>query len=109
MNFIRQWGQFMMEASRAHARWEREVSDTILHDRKRLIILGLLMLPILICGIAFADQIGTALPQYLGEKRLTARRFSLWAYLSHPSSSDCVRDLLPAVSAQAAALSLLRH
>lgn len=75
MNFIRQWGQFMMEASRAHARWEREVSDTILHDRKRLIILGLLMLPILICGIAFADQIGTALPQYLGGKEAYSPAF----------------------------------
>lgn len=75
MNFIRQWGQFMMEASKAHARWEREVSDTILHDRKRLIILGLLMVPICVGGIAFAEEIGAALPKFLGGKEAYSPAF----------------------------------
>ncbi|OQX03264.1 MAG: hypothetical protein BWK80_56020 [Desulfobacteraceae bacterium IS3] len=75
MNFIRQWGQFMMEASKAHARWEREVSDTVFHDRKRLIILGLLMLPVLIGGIAFAEEIGAALPKFLGGKEAYSPAF----------------------------------
>ena len=47
MGFFRQWGSFMMLAARAHAKWELDVSRTILGDRKRLIILGILTLPAL--------------------------------------------------------------
>ncbi len=66
MKFFQKWGQFMMMGARAHAKWELDVSNTILHDRKRLIILGLLLLPILIGGIAFADKLGGALPDIIG-------------------------------------------
>lgn len=66
MKFFKKWGQFMMMGARAHAKWELDVSNTILHDRKRLIILGLLLLPILIGGIAFADKLGGALPDIIG-------------------------------------------
>ena len=66
MHFIRELGRFMMMGARAHAKWELDVSNTILHDRKRLIILGLMMLPILIGGIAFADKLGGALPDIIG-------------------------------------------
>ena len=69
MKFLKQWGQFMMMGARAHARWELDVSRTILGDRKRLLILGLLMVPVLLGGIAFADQIGEALPDVLGGKK----------------------------------------
>lgn len=69
MNFLKQWGHFMMMGARAHARWEIDVSRTILGDRKRLLILGLLMVPVLLGGIAFADQIGEALPDVLGGKK----------------------------------------
>ena len=69
MNFFRQWGLFMMMGARAHARWEINVSNTILGDKKRMIILGLLTLPILLGGIAFADPIGNALPDLLGGKK----------------------------------------
>ena len=37
MNFLRQWGQFMMMGAKAHARWEIGVSDTIFRDKKRLV------------------------------------------------------------------------
>lgn len=66
MNFMKELGRFMMMGARAHAKWELDVSNTILHDRKRLIILGLMLLPILIGGIAFADKLGGALPDIIG-------------------------------------------
>jgi len=66
MNFMKELGRFMMMGAKAHAKWEIDVSNTILHDRKRLLILGLLLLPILIGGIAFADKLGAALPDIIG-------------------------------------------
>jgi uncharacterized membrane protein YfcA len=75
MNFFRQWGKFMMAGARAHARWEIGVSRTILGDRKRLIILGLLTLPVILGGVAFADQIGGVLPAVLGGKKAYSPAF----------------------------------
>ena len=75
MNFFKQWGRFMMMGARAHARWEINVSNTILYDRKRLIILGLLILPILLGGIAFADQLGDTFPEVLGGKKAYSPAF----------------------------------
>jgi len=69
VNFLKRWGQFMMLGAKAHAKWEIGVSNTIFSDRKRLIILGLLTIPILLGGFAFADQIGEALPKLLGGKK----------------------------------------
>ena len=70
MNFFRQWGQFMMMGAKAMATWEIDNANTILRDRKRLIILGLLLVPIIIGGIAFADvfvePIGDIMPDVLG-------------------------------------------
>jgi uncharacterized protein len=68
MNFFKQWGHFMMMGARAHASWEIEISRTILGDRKRLAILGLLTIPIILGGYAFADQIASALPSVIGDK-----------------------------------------
>ncbi len=68
MNFFKQWGHFMMMGARAHASWEIEISRTILGDRKRLAILGLLTIPIILGGYAFADQIASALPAVIGDK-----------------------------------------
>ena len=75
MNFLKQWGQFMMMGARAHARWEIGVSNTIFSDKKRLLILGLLVVPIILGGIAFADQIGGALPKLLGGKKAYSPAF----------------------------------
>jgi len=69
MKFMRQTGKFLMIGAKAHARWELEVSNTILRDRKRLIILGLLIIPAILGGIAFAEQISQALPAVLGGKK----------------------------------------
>ncbi len=75
MKFFRAWGRFMMIGARAHARWEIDVCNTILGDRKRLIILGLLTVPVVWGGIAFADQVATALPELLGGKKAYSPAF----------------------------------
>ena len=70
MNFFRQLGKFMMMGARAHAKWEINNSNIILRDRKRLITLGLLVVPIIIGGVAFADHfvepLGKVMPDVLG-------------------------------------------
>jgi uncharacterized membrane protein YfcA len=59
----------MMLGSSSYAKWDIETSLRILHDRKRMMILGLLLLPIVLIGIAFADEVGSALPGVLGGKQ----------------------------------------
>ena len=44
-----------MEGARAHAQWELDVSNTILRDRKRLLVLGLCLVPIVL-GMAIIIQ-----------------------------------------------------
>jgi hypothetical protein len=70
MSFFKQWGQFMMLGARAMAKWEIDNSNTILRDRKRLALLGLLIVPIIIVGVAFASEfvepIGKVMPEVLG-------------------------------------------
>jgi uncharacterized protein len=68
MGFFRQWGRFMVMGAQAHAKWELDVSKTILGDKKRMLILLLLTVPAILGGIAFADQIGDALPKLVGGK-----------------------------------------
>ena len=75
MSFLKQWGRFMMMGAKAHARWEIDISNTILGDRRRLIILGLLTLPVILGGIAFAEQIGGTLPEVLGGKKAYSPAF----------------------------------
>ena len=45
MEFFKTWGAFMVEGSRAFARWEVENARVILGDRKRIWLLALLLLP----------------------------------------------------------------
>ncbi|MDD2465343.1 MAG: sulfite exporter TauE/SafE family protein [Desulfobulbus sp.] len=68
MNFFRQLHQFMMAGAKAQANWELEMSTNILKSRKRLLVLGLLLLPAIIGGICFADDIGNSLPGFIGGK-----------------------------------------
>jgi uncharacterized membrane protein YfcA len=75
MNFFKQWAQFMLAGAKAHARWEKEMSDNILGSRKRLVVLGLFLLPVLIGGIAFADQLASGLPDVLGGKKAYSPSF----------------------------------
>ena len=68
MNIVKQLGQFMMMGARAHAQWEIDTSQRIIRDPKRLAILGLLCLPILLLGVAYAEEISGVLPAVIGGK-----------------------------------------
>jgi hypothetical protein len=59
MGFGRDVFEFLKQASIAHAKWDMEVSMSIVKSRKKLLILALLVLPILVINFAFAaDMIG---------------------------------------------------
>jgi uncharacterized membrane protein YfcA len=75
MRFFKEWGRFMMIGARAHGEWEINTSKTILGDRKRMIILVLMTIPVLLGGIAFAEQIRGALPDVLGGKEAYSPAF----------------------------------
>ena len=68
-------GQMMYLGARAHADWEIQMASNILHSRKRLMVLGLLMLPILIFGVVFAEDVASELPHYLGGKTALSPSF----------------------------------
>lgn len=53
MKFARQVYDFLMVASKAHAQWDIEVSTSIIQNRKKLLFLGLLLLPVL--GFSFVE------------------------------------------------------
>ena len=59
MGFGRDVFEFLKQASIAHAKWDIEMSLSIVRSRKKLAILGLMVLPILLINFAFAaDMIG---------------------------------------------------
>jgi uncharacterized membrane protein YfcA len=68
MRWFKLLGRYMLAAARAHARWEIDVANTILGDRKRMILLGLLILPIFAISVVFAGPFGEAAPEFLGGK-----------------------------------------
>jgi len=68
MFFLKQWGQFMMIGATAFARWEISNAAFILHNRKRLVILLLMTVPVIAGGFVFADSMATVLPDLLGDK-----------------------------------------
>ncbi len=65
----------MIMGARFHAEWEIRVSNAILKDRRRMILLGLLTIPVILGGIAFAEQIGGTLPDVLGGKKAYSPAF----------------------------------
>ncbi|ACN16873.1 conserved hypothetical protein [Desulforapulum autotrophicum HRM2] len=66
MNFFKQWGKFMIQGSRYYAQWEISNAATILNSRRRTAILVLLLIPAIIGGIVFAEDISTAMPDLIG-------------------------------------------
>jgi len=66
MNFFRQWGKFMMMGSQALAQWEINNAKVIFGDKKRVLLLGLLVMTAIIGGIAFADDIAGSMPDFIG-------------------------------------------
>ncbi len=81
MSFFKSWGEFMTVATRAHAAWELETSNRILHDPKRLLLLVLLVVPIFVFGPLVAAQVmdpvaaGDVLPDVLGGKKAYSPAF----------------------------------
>jgi hypothetical protein len=74
INF-RYLGKLLMLGAQAHFRWELEMSKNILSSRKRLFVLGLLTLPVILGGIAFANEISNVLPEVLGGKKAYSPAF----------------------------------
>jgi len=74
MNSLKTLGQLLIMGTRAHAQWEIGIANRIVHSRRRLAVLGLLLIPIILGGIAFADAPG-ALPDMLGGKSAYAPAF----------------------------------
>jgi uncharacterized membrane protein YfcA len=62
--------EFLKAASIAHAKWDMEVSMSIIHSRKRLLVLAIMLLPIVVVSIAMA-----AGPDMLGGKQAYAPAF----------------------------------
>ncbi|MCJ2163278.1 MULTISPECIES: sulfite exporter TauE/SafE family protein [unclassified Pseudodesulfovibrio] len=75
MRFFNQWGRFMLAGAGALAQWEIENAKSITSSRKKLIIIGLMIIPIILGGIAFADELGPVLPQLLGGKKAYSPAF----------------------------------
>ena len=72
---FRQLGKLLMLGAQAHSRWELEMSKNILGSRKRLFVLGLLTVPVILGGFAFANEITNALPEVLGGKKAYSPAF----------------------------------
>jgi hypothetical protein len=65
----------MMEGAKAHARWEIQMSGNILGSRKRVLVLLMLLVPIILGGIVFAEQLGSSIPDILGGKKAYSPAF----------------------------------
>jgi len=75
MRFFNQWGRFMMAGAGALAQWEIENAKSIVSSRKKLLLIGLMIIPIILIGVAFADDIGPAMPDLLGGKKAYSPAF----------------------------------
>jgi hypothetical protein len=56
MGIFRSTYEFMKQASIAHAKWDYEVSLSIIHNRKKMWVLLLLLLPIVVVSLADAGS-----------------------------------------------------
>ncbi|MBU0728757.1 MAG: sulfite exporter TauE/SafE family protein [Proteobacteria bacterium] len=75
MKMGKQLYEMMMSGAQAYAAWDLDTSRRILQSRRRLMILGLLLIPIVLGGIAFAEEIAIALPDVLGGKKAYSPAF----------------------------------
>ena len=75
MGFFKEWGSFMVEGSRSFAKWEVENARIIMGDKKRMWLLCLLLIPAVLGGWAWADEIGQALPTVIGGKEAYSPSF----------------------------------
>lgn len=75
MRFFNEWGRFMMAGAGALARWEIDNARSIVRSRKKLMLIGLMLIPVILGGIAFADDLGPVLPDLLGGKKAYSPAF----------------------------------
>jgi len=75
MRFFNQWGRFMMAGAGALAQWEINNAKSIVSSRKKLMLIGLMIIPVILGGIAFADDISPVLPDLLGGKKAYSPAF----------------------------------
>jgi len=75
MEFFKQWGRFMTAGTRAFAQWEIDNSTTILRDRKRVLILLLLLISVVVGSVVWAEPLGETIPQFLGGKKAYSPAF----------------------------------
>jgi len=75
MKFIHEWARFMIMGARNHAQWEIDVSNLVFKDKKRLFLLFLMLLPVLLGGVVFADPDAQVLPDLLGGKKAYSPAF----------------------------------
>ncbi len=69
MKWARRFYDGLYMGARSYAQWDIDTSKRILRDRRRLLTMGLLLLPIALGGLAFGSEVGDALPKLLGSKQ----------------------------------------
>ena len=69
MKCLRRLYDGMMTGSQCYAQWDITTSKRILADPRRMMILGLSLLPIFLIGVVFAEGVSNALPELLGGKQ----------------------------------------
>jgi len=65
----------MLAGAGALAQWEIDNARSITGSRKKLLLIGLMVIPVILGGIAFADDIGPVLPDLLGGKKAYSPAF----------------------------------
>jgi hypothetical protein len=69
MKWARQLYEGLCLGARSYAQWDISTSKRILKDRRRLLVLALFLIPVVLGGFAFAEEIEEALPTLLGSKQ----------------------------------------
>jgi hypothetical protein len=69
MTWARRFYDGMCLGARSYAQWDLTTSLRILRDRRRLLVLALLLIPVALGGLAFAGEVEEALPKLLGSKQ----------------------------------------
>jgi uncharacterized membrane protein YfcA len=69
MKWARHLYEGLVLGARSYAQWDVATSQRILRDRRRLVVLALLLVPVVIGSIAFAAELEDALPKLLGSKQ----------------------------------------
>lgn len=75
MKCLRELLNLMVMGSRMHARWEIEVTRVIGRDKKRWLLLCVMLGLLLLGGVVFASQVDQVLPGLLGGKKAYSPSF----------------------------------